>query len=547
MNKLLAVFDVDYLQWRMLVGVALKHDLRRSNIAAQARGQGQRDQKAATRTMIVMQVIFYALTGGVFAVAISVAKDQLLAAGVVITYSMFMTAIVVLLDYSTIVTSPDDYQVLGYQPISSRTFFAARIANLLIFVLAVSTVFGLAPFVAVTIRAGFNLAVGVGLLLGIWLAAITVALLMVSLYAVLLRTVSPGKLTRALSYLQLLTSFVVYGGYIVFPRIITASGVTSVVLPRTFPTLLVPSLWFAGFSEIAGGSLGFVEVMLVVASVASVLLALRIAAGRLSLEFSDRIGQLSAARAPAISQARTTGAARWSLFPSGEARAVWLLIRGQFRSDQRFRMSVLAIVPMTVLYFFLSLDSGGVQDPFVRGQPPTSMIYVAITMFPLLLVQAMSRSENFRSAWIFFATPADRQDLVLAMKKSVFVSFVVPYLLLFGALLTFMFHNFIHALVHTVVLGLIAHMAITFLVTINPALPFSAPHIKGERTFSTFLLTLATVILSMGAIPLIASYVYISAFRTALLIIGLWAVGASIEMTGRARMRRLILESEFTG
>ncbi|HUP90488.1 MAG TPA: hypothetical protein VM100_14110 [Longimicrobiales bacterium] len=547
MKKLLASFDVDYAQWRMLVKVALKHDMRRANIAMQTHGRLDGARKNAASTQLFVQFIFYALTGGVFAVAVSMAKDQLLAAGIVITYAMFMTAIVVLLDYSTIVTSPDDYLVLGFQPISSRTFFAARITNLLIFILAVSTAFGLGPFVAVTIRARFNLAVGAALLLGIWLSAITVALLMVSLYGVLLRTVSPPRLMRALSYLQLVTSFVVYGGYIVLPRIIETSGITSLVLPRTFPTLLIPSLWFAGFSEVARGSFGFVELMLVVASLAAGLLALRIAAGRLSLEFSERIGQLTATSSPAVRQTVSSRQSRWSLFPRGEARAVWLLVRGQFRSDQRFRMSVLAIVPMTVLYFFMSLDSGGVKDPFLAGRPTTSMVYMAITMFPLLLVQAMSRSENFRSAWIFFATPVDRQDLVLAMKNSVFISFVVPYLMIFCAVLSFLFRNFLHAFVHTVVLGLIAHAAITLLVTVNPALPFATPQIKGERTASTFILTLATMLLSVVAIPLITAFVYISALRTAVLIIGLWAVSALIEMTGRSRMRRLILESEFTG
>ncbi|HUP89361.1 MAG TPA: hypothetical protein VM100_08425, partial [Longimicrobiales bacterium] len=100
MKKLLASFDVDYAQWRMLVKVALKHDMRRANIAMQTHGRLDGAKKNAAQTQLFVQFIFYALTGGLFAIAVSMAKDQLLAAGIVITYAMFMTAIVVLLDYS---------------------------------------------------------------------------------------------------------------------------------------------------------------------------------------------------------------------------------------------------------------------------------------------------------------------------------------------------------------------------------------------------------------------------------------------------------------
>ncbi len=75
-------------------------------------------------------------------------------------------------------------------PIASRTYFAARLANLLFYVLVLATALGLPSIVAFLFTIGFNPLVGVAAACAVYLGAVTTALAMVGLYAGLLRVVS---------------------------------------------------------------------------------------------------------------------------------------------------------------------------------------------------------------------------------------------------------------------------------------------------------------------------------------------------------------------
>ena len=55
----------------------------------------------------------------------------------------------------------------------------------------------------------------------------------------------PDAIKRALTIVQLVMSFVVYGGYMVMSRLVSASFIASLALPKTIWLLLFPPTWFA--------------------------------------------------------------------------------------------------------------------------------------------------------------------------------------------------------------------------------------------------------------------------------------------------------------
>ena len=105
-----------------------------------------------------------------------------------------------------------------------------------------------------------------------------------------------------------------------------------------------------------------------------------------------------------------------------------LLVRSQFRNNQRFRMGVLAVLPMTAIYLFVALRSGPIQDPFVEhhGDSGFMPVTMALMMFPSLLKMQLTNSELFKASWIFFATPADRLSIVRSSKNVLMVYFLLP-------------------------------------------------------------------------------------------------------------------------
>src|SRR3954468_12997700 len=78
--------------------------------------------------------------------------DALMAASLLTTYGAANTMMLLLVDFTGVVLSPDDYGILGPRPIGSRTYFAARLAAVAVYVGAISVVIASVPAVVLAVR-----------------------------------------------------------------------------------------------------------------------------------------------------------------------------------------------------------------------------------------------------------------------------------------------------------------------------------------------------------------------------------------------------------
>jgi hypothetical protein len=68
------------------------------------------------------------------AIAAVVLEDSLTVAVVLTTYAAMNTSMLLLLDFTGLVVSPDDYRILASRPVDSRTYLAARLTSVLVYV-----------------------------------------------------------------------------------------------------------------------------------------------------------------------------------------------------------------------------------------------------------------------------------------------------------------------------------------------------------------------------------------------------------------------------
>lgn len=528
MNRLLEALGVDALQWRALTRAWLKLDLRMANM-----GQSRR---SSSKRAVWGPLVFYALMGAFVAIGLSWVGDAFLAGLFVTGYICFMVGTIVLVDHASTLLSPQDHALLGYQPVTSRTYFAARLTNVLVYTLALSVAFGLLPAAVFFVKHGFAIGVaGTFAMLG---SAVTVTLTVVTGYVAVARVVGPRRLKNVLGYIQLAFGFVIYGGWFLASEFISRSALATMSVPRTPWLLLYPGTWFAAWIEIAGGGAGALEwgaALLSIAVLVGLALAMR---GRLTLDYSERLAALGAAAAPV--RAPSKGGSWW--FRNGEARAVALLVRSQFRNDNKFRMGVLGILPLTIIYLIL-----GLRDARTEGFEVSNLgtIGIAIILFPVMLKMSLGRSDSFRASWVFFTTPASRTSLVKAAKNVLVVFFVVPYLLAVGVTLAFFTNEYLMVGIFLLLAGLVSHFVLLIATMFDPELPFSKPMAKGSgRTIIGMV-----VAMSIGG-----------AFLPLLLMLinrdisyAWWAVGGIIALTAlmnlltRVRIERSSARFEFEG
>jgi hypothetical protein len=540
MRRLFSAAGVDFDQWKALTVVALKNDFRGSALSQRQGGRG-----ASVAASLVFQAIFYTMFGGVIAYVVWASRDLWLAGTIASTYIAFIIGTAVVLDHNSVISSPVDYAILGYRPVSSRTYFAVKLTNILVYTTALTTVAAWVPLLVTTGRHGSDVAAA--LMLDIYGTSTATTLAIALGYASVLRAVGPDAIERVLSYVQMIMSFAVYGGQFLISGVLSRAAPRTWSMPDSLWMLLYPGTWFGSYLALADGQRSIRILALALASVAALALMASRLGGRLSLEYSESLGAMTvAARAKAARTAERRGRTAW-WFSSGEARAVALLVRSQFRHDHRFRMGVLGLLPLTLLYMLMGVRNGAVVDPFTATANMQAWpVTMAVLASPAMLRMLLTRSDAFRASWIFFTCPSDRMKIARSSKDVLVAFFLIPYLLVVSAIYSYVVGNVIHVLVHVAFLGLLAHLVLQIGLLLDPALPFSRPMQKG-RSSSLFLgFTLATILVSLF-LQFYSARVYGSITSTVTAVAVIVFIGVVIDLLTRARVSRQAQLLEFEG
>ncbi|MBZ5496898.1 MAG: hypothetical protein LAP85_10900 [Acidobacteriia bacterium] len=545
LRALIRSLGVDYEQWRALTRIYLRMDLRTASLGQFSYERAGKSE--GSYKLLFFRLWVYLFMGAGISALVYVNKDVFFTGTLLLTYTMLMTAMLVLVDFGAVVISPDDFAILGYQPVSSRTYFITRLTNVLVYAILLTLALGVIPVLVFFITLGFRPLLGLAALLATLLSGVGMTLFLVLIYTGILRLIHPNKLRRAVSYIQLILSFLIYGGYIFLPRLMEAGTFTTMTLKKSAGVLWYPPTWFASYLDLAVGRRRAVDIVPALLSVAVLGLLAQRARGRLALEYSDRLSSATAvSEGPKkISRSATRPAL---IFKSGEARAVALLVRNQFKYDQKFRLAVLSILPLTVLYLFMGLRHGPLPDPFVSHENTFNdsfLLYLAVLMFPTMLRITLVSSDSYQASWIYYATPADRGRLVLGSKDFVFTYFVLPYLIFIGAVFLYFFHNPWHVILHLTVLALLSHFFLQMAVFLNPALPFSQPSKKGQRSGQYLITLMFGPFAAIGLLLALSRWVYPNMPLLLVVLAGFAGSSWLLERALRARVRRRTASLEY--
>ena len=371
---------------------------------------------------LIFQAVFYTMFGGIIAYVVWASRDLWLVGTVASSYIAFIIGTAVVLDHNSVISSPIDYAILGFRPVSSRTYFAVKLTNILVYTTALTTVAAWVPVLVAMRRHGWNIAAA--LLLDIYGTSTATTLVITLGYASVLRAVGPDAIERVLSYVQMVMSFAVYGGQFLISGVLSRTAPRTWALPETSWMLLYPGTWFGSYLALADGQVSVRVLAPALASVAALALMASRLGGRLSLEYSERLGAMTVAARAKAATAVERRERRVVWFATGEARAVALLVRSQFRHDHRFRMGVLGLLPFTLLYMLMGVRSGAVADPFNATRNMQSWpLTMAVLASPAMLRMLLTRSDSFRASWIFFTCPSDRMRIARSSKDVLVVFF----------------------------------------------------------------------------------------------------------------------------
>jgi hypothetical protein len=516
------LLGVDPVQWRALVWVSFITDVR------QMTRSGLRLPRASAGSLggvLVSQLLY----GGVCAALIIVLPNVFAASTIYYSLLLATLGLALLVDFTSVVLSPGDHAQLAPRPIDGRTFLVARLTSVAGFSLLLTTPFALLPALAYLLRDGGSLAAAIGSVAAAATCAVLVPLVVILLFLALVQVIPASRLHRALGYVQFFVSFVFIGAFFLLSR--TTRALDTVRLEKTAAVYLNPAAWFAAWVEIAEGRATTADTAAAAIPLALLVVAGLLVRGRLSLASAERLATMFVDRPGHPANHRPVP---YLIFGPAH-HAVGLLAGAQFRSDQTFRLGVLGILPLTVIYLLAGFSD--VDGPDATTREPL-LVYYAVLFFPLMLRQFLVYSESWRASWVFHAAPMPFDEIVVALKNIVVSRFLVPYLWLVMLLIGWLYPRPpLELLMHGIVVGLLSHALLTADLLVNPSLPFSQPRRQGTRSFALLLLMAPTMAI-ISTIPFWRPYLYASAGRTFLGVGALVVVNVLLHETLLTRVER---------
>lgn len=524
MTRVLArLLGVDPVQWKALVWVSFISDVR------QMKGSGLRLARAAAGSLgaaLVSQLVY----GGFCAALIMVLPNVFATSTIYYSLLLATLGLALLVDFTSIVLSPDDHVQLAPRPVDGRTFFVARLTSVVGFSLMLAAPFAVLPAVAYLFRDfGGSLAGAVASVAAAAVCAVLVPLLVILLFLALVQVIPAGRLHRVLGYLQFALSFTFIGGFFLLSR--TTRALDAVRLEKASAIYLNPAAWFASWIEIAEGRATSADWLASAAPLVLLVLAVGLVRSRLSLAYAGRLSTMFVDRPRRMAALRPVP---WLIFGPAH-HAVGLLAGAQFRTDQKFRLGVLGILPLTVIYLLAGFTEA--DGPEIMKREPL-LVYYAVLFFPVMLRQFLVYSESWRAAWVFHAAPMAFDETVVALKNTVVSRFLVPYLVLVMLLLGWLYPRpLLELVMHGLVVGLLSHALLTADLLVNPSLPFSQPTRQGTRSFALLLLMAPTMAI-ITTIPFWRPYLYASTARALLAVGALVVVNVLLHESLLTRVQR---------
>lgn len=539
LNRLLAFLGVDAVQFRALVKTSIKVDVFTSMMAGQAGGTRKTYWHPAFTAMLVYGFMSIFLSAMVLAV-----PAPFFSAMTVISIAMFLVASMILLEYHSVVISPDDFEILAYRPVDSRTFFWSRIANVLFYTLILTFAVGFLPTLAFTVDLyngpAFRPQVSLVFFLMLCTSTVVMAITAVLGYAVLIAYMHPRRLRSWLGYIQMLATFAFMSMFFILPNLIQDESRIQETLEglKTWWFLIYPPTWYASAVELSNGSFSLMDGVSTLLGLGALVLLLRLATGSISMQYSEKLALLHSQSDPAETVNTTSKPTAWN---NPERFVVWTLLKRHFINDQKLKMAVLSMVPLIGFYLVMSLSMGTVSDPFSANDPPpgdqSNILVLALFLLPATIKMNMSRSDHYKASWMFFTTPATRANLVVALKNIVVKIMLLPLIALYILIYSIFFESMSHVVMHMVVMSLMAYMFLQIGFIVDPALPFSLPYKKGERFNAIiFLSIMLPMLVTFLGMLFIRNIIYSDTIRYALFVIFLLGLAVFMEWTLRFRI-----------
>ncbi|RKY81640.1 hypothetical protein DRQ07_03525 [candidate division KSB1 bacterium] len=459
----------------------------------------------------------------------------------VISYTMVMVFFAVLHEFDIILINPDDMEIIGYRPVHSKTFSAAKLANFVIYISLLSASLTFLPGAIAFFLNESTVIYPFLLFFSASVSSLVTGFFVVILYTLLLQRISAVKLKEFITYMQVGFTLVIFLVYQLIPRIdprVLQSGFNDVSLWF----LLAPSVWFTGFTEIFSKN---PDLFIIYASFAGVIASIIViftggmkfsAAGAGYLSEKLKESESVSVKPGTVSQKAGFG-------KSSETKAGYFLTMLMIKRDRSVKAGILSLSAIVAASALMSYFDGTMTDPFIK-ESGTGFSYAF--MFSIFIVFAfinfIQYSTDWEGAWVFKISPMRNPGKLYRGANAVILSRVlVPvYLVVFAVYLLRI--RFFHAFLQIVVMFVFGVLSLCLGLFLVKDFPFSKKRVRGQRSRSLGMIFYTVPVLILYVVS--GKFIYRGGLYYILSVCVLILLSFAVEYFAVRRLGQVIDKSE---
>lgn len=435
--KRFAGADVDFDRLKIITETKVLMDRRRTPVAWR-----KKNQKVSQNPMLG-SLVMNAFLSLFIAFVIYSMPSFLLSMIILHTYLMFMMAMTLITDFSSVILDTTDNQIILPKPVTSRTLFLARLVHILVYLLQFSISLISIPLVVIFFKYGFITGFFsiVTLLLTVGLSVFVTYLL----YALMLRFSSDQKVKDIIGYFQIFMTILVVVSFQLLPRMINFENLNFTFSLHWYSYFL-PSVWMSlaldAFRTVHFDTL---HLIMIACTLLVPVITLWLMVKYIAPSFSKKLGMLGT-NAEVAKKANSQHKQNKDLsdilapvFCSTPLEKAGFEKTWKITSrDKNFKIQFYPSLAYVLVFAFIFIFKSGKNISEIWEHLPGTKMYLWFIYLPMLCMSTaliiIPYYENFQASWVYQSISIKKPgEIISGSIKAMLVKFFIPvYLLLFA-------------------------------------------------------------------------------------------------------------------
>jgi len=422
---------VNYKTMRMILQIKLTMDGRRvSSVMSKNKKIDESDDK----NNYIRLLLFNAFLSLFIGLIMMNKMPALKAVNIVMGINLFMMISLMISDFSSVLLDVKEKNILLSKPIDSKTFNAAKITHIFIYLIGISLSLNLIPLIIGTIKYGalfFMIFLIENILSALMVIAITALL-----YTLVLRFFDGEKLKDIINYFQIFLAFIFAFGYQLVGRVFDMGSLKGEYVPQIWHVLL-PSMWFAApFGILIDGNRQPFLIFLCVLAIIGPIILMTFYIKRVVPYFEKNLQKLNdnGGNISRGSENRKEFIAALVCKDNIE-RSMFKFTQNMISTERNFKLKVYPSLAMAVFLpvIFMFMDRGeSFWDNIQTGYGGKIHLLMYISILTLCFCTAyINNSDSYKGAFIYKVLPIENPGIILkgAIKGTIFKLIIPVYLL----------------------------------------------------------------------------------------------------------------------